>query len=376
MEAPIQVLYIEDDPGSAELLRRYLEKFNCVMAIAKDGESGLLACQQTPFDIVLVDHTLAGINGLEVIRQLHRNFDPIPGIIMITGTGDEQTAVEALKSGADDYIVKDVQGTYFALLNEVIYSVLEKKAMREKQERLILEQTQLIADLQAFSYAVAHDLKQPLATLITSFSLMERYNAMHDQDRITDKLEQTKDTVYKMNSTLDALILLAQVRSTTTVLFEPVQMTPIAQKVCRHLDEMIQARHAIVTVMEDMPAAIGYPPWIEEIWMNYLTNALKYGGTPPHIVIGATTQDDGSVHYWMRDNGEGFNPEDREKLFVPFSRMRERKAEGHGLGLAIVSMIVRKLGGEIIAQSVPGHGSTFGFALRAANHESHSRTSL
>ncbi|MBW4438655.1 MAG: hybrid sensor histidine kinase/response regulator [Pleurocapsa minor GSE-CHR-MK-17-07R] len=367
MEALIQVLYIEDDLGSAELLRRYLEKFNCVVSLAEDGESGLLACQKTAFDIVLVDHTLSGINGLDVIRELHRTSDPLPGIIMITGTGDEQTAVDALKSGADDYIVKDVQGTYFALLNEVIYGVLDKKAMREKQVRLLHEQTQLIADLQAFSYAVAHDLKQPLATLMTSFSLMERYNAMRDQERISDKLEQTKEIVYKMNSTLDALILLAQVRSTTTVAFEPVQMTAIAQKVCRHLDEMIQSRHAIVTVMDDMPAAMGYPPWIEEVWMNYLTNALKYGGTPPHVVIGATAQADGSVHYWMRDNGEGFSPEEREKLFVPFSRMRERKAEGHGLGLAIVSMIVRKLGGEIIAHSEPGHGSTFGFALMAAD---------
>jgi two-component system, sensor histidine kinase and response regulator len=369
MDLPIHVLYIEDDTGAAELLRRYLEKFNFIVSLVRTGEDGLSACRAAQFDIVLVDFTLAGMSGLEVIRHLRREYDPPPGMIMITGTGDEQIAVDALKSGADDYIVKDMQGTYFALLTEVIHAVLEKKRMRERQENLLVEQSQLIEDLQAFSYAVAHDLKQPLATLVTSLSLMERYNDMREYSRMAGKLEQLKDTVYKMNGTLDALILLAHVRSTLSVPFEPVKMTDLVRKVCRHAEEMIHARGAEVTLMEEMPAALGYPPWIEEVWMNYLTNALKYGGTPPRIEIGAQARQDGTVRYWIRDNGEGFNPEDRDKLFVPFARFRERKAEGHGLGLAIVSMIVRKLGGEVIADSAPGHGSTFGFVLTAADEE-------
>jgi signal transduction histidine kinase len=108
---------------------------------------------------------------------------------------------------------------------------------------------------------------------------------------------------------------------------------------------------------------LGYAPWIEEVWVNYLSNAIKYGGRPPRVELGAETQPGGLVRFWVRDNGPGIAPEAQVRLFVPFTRLDQVRAKGHGLGLSIVRRIVEKLGGQVGVISTPGQGSVFSFTL-------------
>jgi two-component system sensor histidine kinase/response regulator len=115
------------------------------------------------------------------------------------------------------------------------------------------------------------------------------------------------------------------------------------------------------------PVALGYGPWVEEVWVNYLSNGLKYGGQPPRVELGATAQPDGQVCFWIRDNGSGIPPEAQTRLFTPFTRLDQVRAEGHGLGLSIVRRIVEKLGGQVGVKSEAGQGSVFTFTLPAAN---------
>jgi signal transduction histidine kinase len=115
------------------------------------------------------------------------------------------------------------------------------------------------------------------------------------------------------------------------------------------------------------PTALGYGPWVEEIWTNYISNAIKYGGQPPRIELGASVQAD-MVKFWVKDNGDGLTPEEQKSLFIPFTRLGQVSTEGHGLGLSIVQRIVNKLGGEVGVESegVPGQGSVFSFYLPQA----------
>jgi signal transduction histidine kinase len=110
------------------------------------------------------------------------------------------------------------------------------------------------------------------------------------------------------------------------------------------------------------PPTLGYAPWVEEVWVNYLSNALKYGGEPPVIAVGATPDGD-VVRYWCRDNGPGLTAEEQTQLFTQFTRLHEVRAEGHGLGLSIVRRIVEKLGGEVGVENNEEMGSTFWFTL-------------
>ena len=129
----IRVLYIEDDPGLARLMQKRLGRAGYTVDIAADGQEGIARYHAVTYDVVLVDQSLPIHDGLEVIRILSAN-GTLPPTIMITGTGDERVAVEAMKLGADDYIVKDVDGGYLNLLPSVIKKALQQRhAVKEKQ---------------------------------------------------------------------------------------------------------------------------------------------------------------------------------------------------------------------------------------------------
>jgi diguanylate cyclase (GGDEF)-like protein/PAS domain S-box-containing protein len=131
---PIRILYIEDDPGLARLVQKRLGRSGYAVDIAADGEQGIAKYEVDSYDVVFVDQTLPIYDGLQVIRIL-ASRGPLPPMIMITGTGDEKIAVEAMKLGTSDYIVKDVEGGYLDLLPSVIEKVLQqRRAIEEKNQ--------------------------------------------------------------------------------------------------------------------------------------------------------------------------------------------------------------------------------------------------
>jgi len=116
------------------------------------------------------------------------------------------------------------------------------------------------------------------------------------------------------------------------------------------------------------PAALGYGPWVEEVWANYLSNAIKYGRISPvelRIELGFDEQPDRFIRFWVRDWGPGIPEEEQADLFKAFGEHSKVRATGHGLGLSIVRMIVEKMGGQVGVESAPGKGSTFHFTLPA-----------
>jgi PAS domain S-box-containing protein/putative nucleotidyltransferase with HDIG domain len=130
----IRILYIEDDPGLARLVQKRLGKKGYTVDIASDGEEGLAKYKAGSYDLLFVDQSLPVHDGLEVIRILGSNGS-LPPTVMITGTGDERVAVEAMKLGAGDYIVKDVEGGYFELLPSVIEKVLQQRRTIEERQQ-------------------------------------------------------------------------------------------------------------------------------------------------------------------------------------------------------------------------------------------------
>ena len=110
---------------------------------------------------------------------------------------------------------------------------------------------------------------------------------------------------------------------------------------------------------------MGRGAWVEEVWVNYVSNAIKYGGRPPRVELGATEQENETAHFWVCDNGAGLEPEEQARIFTPFTQLHQTRTGGYGLGLSIVRRIVEKLGGKVTVASdcAPGRGCTFGFTL-------------
>jgi two-component system sensor histidine kinase/response regulator len=225
--------------------------------------------------------------------------------------------------------------------------------------------------------------------------LREDYGTMSDEE-LHRYLSAVAHNGRKLNDTIEALLLLATVPKMGVEL-TPLNMASIVANAQQRLANIIEACRAEITVPNKWPVALGYAPWVEEVWVNYLSNALKYGGRPPRIELGfdvsaprpetlsrlasssanelkkrsqlnggtAGEDTDDMVCFWIRDNGPGITPENQARLFTPFTRLDQMRAQGHGLGLSIARRIIEKLGGQagVKSDGVPGHGSVFSFTL-------------
>jgi two-component system sensor histidine kinase/response regulator len=370
---PVRVLYMEDDPGLARLFQKKLNRAGYIVDIAPDGKEGIAMYNTGSYDVIATDQAMPIHNGLEVIRILAAQ-GPLPPTIMVTGTGSEQIAVEAMKLGASDYIVKDVDGGYLDLLPAVIERVIQQQHLIEEKQQAEESLRQYTAklearneELDAFAHTVAHDLKGPLSHIVGFAEVLATDYATLPEEELRKYLQMIAQSGKKMSNIIDELLLLASVRKIDGIEIElgPLDMSSVVTAVQERLAYLIEAHHAQINVPKTWPTAIGYAPWLEEIWVNYLSNAIKYGGDPPCIELGATVprEPDEQVRFWVRDNGAGLTPEEQKRLFTPFTRIDHTQAKGHGLGLSIARRIVKKLGGQVGVESRVGTGSTFWFTL-------------
>jgi signal transduction histidine kinase len=221
------------------------------------------------------------------------------------------------------------------------------------------------AELDAFAHTVAHDLKNPLSSLVGVSSMFETLREDVSPEQEERWLASITRNSRRMSNIVDELLLLASVRKMEEVKTAPIAMEEPVSEALQRLEMLVAEHDAEVLLPESWPTACGYAPWVAEVWTNYVSNALKYGGRPPRVELGATARD-GWVRFWVRDNGPGLTEEECARLFAEFTRLHQVRAEGHGLGLSIVQRIVAKLGGEVGVESEPGHGSTFWFSLPRA----------
>jgi DNA-binding NtrC family response regulator len=128
------VLYMENDPGAARLLQKRLTRNGYDVSLARNGKEGLALLERYSYDALIVDHDMPRMKGLEVLRELAAKGDMAP-TIMVTGAGNEMIAVEAIRLGAHDYVIKDPHGIYLDLMPSVLAQALTKqRLLREKRQ--------------------------------------------------------------------------------------------------------------------------------------------------------------------------------------------------------------------------------------------------
>jgi len=229
------------------------------------------------------------------------------------------------------------------------------------------------AELDAFAHTVAHDLKNPLGIVSAYSQFLADYIERLDPSEVKQAAHMTEQSAQKAISIVNNLLLLASTNKQEVEL-KPLDMAVIVAESRQRLKNMFLEYQPQFTLPADWPLALGHAPWIEEVWVNYVSNALKYGGRPPLLELGGDLLPNvaGSditsrlVRCWVRDNGRGLTPQEQARLFTPFERLSQANIGGHGLGLSIVKRIVEKLGGTVGVESEVGQGSTFYFTLPAS----------
>ena len=248
----------------------------------------------------------------------------------------------------------------------ILRDITARKAAEEELQQRNLELQQRNEELDAFAHTVAHDLQQPLGIIMGySYLLNDELTPPNDPER-AEWTRTIHGVALTMGEIIKELLLLAQVRK-SDVQVERLDMAVAVSEAILLLADTIKDSGAEITMpeAEAWPAAVGYAPWVMQVWLNYISKAMKYGGHPPRVELGATVQPGRTVRFWARDKGPGLSPEAQAQLFTPFTRLSVSGEKGHGLGLSIVKRIVDKLGGEVGVESEPGQGSVFYFTLPA-----------
>ncbi len=228
----------------------------------------------------------------------------------------------------------------------------------------IEKKEKLIEDLDAFSHTVAHDLKNPLSTMISSIDLFTEGLEKKDMKLLEELIGMIQISADRSIHIIDELLLLASVRK-KNIQTSLLDMQSIFSDVLHRLEYMIKTRHVRVKYPETWPESVGYAAWIEEVWYNYLSNGIKYGGNPPEIEVGYDVLPNGKIRFRIKDNGDGIKPEDQPLLYNQFTRLDNHHEKGYGLGLSIVKRIIDILNGDVGVESkgIRGEGSLFFFTL-------------
>ncbi|MCB9099486.1 MAG: hybrid sensor histidine kinase/response regulator [Anaerolineales bacterium] len=361
----VRVLIAEDDSLVSQMIQRVLKLIDCtVIGEARNGQQAIEMAQNMQPDVILMDIEMPDMDGLEATFHIQASC-PTP-VVVLTAFDAPGLVEQAGEVGVGAYLLKPPKARDMERAITIAMArfgdMMELRRLNAELQGRNQELQARNEDLDAYAHTVAHDLKDPLS-LIVAYA-----DRLKEEARLPDTLQVYLNAIArsgrKMNNIIDELQLLASVRKAKVEL-KPLNMSRIIAEAQQRLVHLIEKYQAEFVIVANWPVALGHAPWIEEVWTNFLSNGIKYGGQPPRLVLGATVRTDGMARFWIRDNGPGLTPAEQAQLFKPFTQLNQHRAEGYGLGLSIVRRIVEKQGGQIGVESdgVPGQGCTFSFTL-------------
>jgi signal transduction histidine kinase len=355
----LRALLVEDEPADVELSLRALRQsgFEATGDVAQTVEEFTNLVRKNSYDVILADYKLPNWNGMESVEILRREGVDIP-VILVTGALGELTAVECIKRGAADFVLKD----QIARLPESVRRALREKKLREDHQQAQLELSRSNRDLEQFAYVASHDLQEPLRMVATYTQLLsERYRGKLDEN--ADKyIHYAVDGALRMQKLVQDLLAFSRVgrqgaapRST--------DCNVVLRSALQNLEAAIQESGAVVKA-DQLPVLVVDSAQLTQVFQNLIGNAIKFRGeSAPSIQVRAERKDK-EWTFLVADNGIGIAPDQAENVFVIFRRLHTREEyAGNGIGLSICKKIIEHHGGRIWFESQPGHGSTFKFTL-------------
>lgn len=366
MHEQFRLLVVDDEKPQLEALCTLLEDAGFVVNGFADPAVALKQLHTVTHDVLLTDLRLPGMDGIELIQKA-RQIDPDMSAVLMTGHGSIQSAVNAMKLGVQDYILKPFK---VSELMPVVHRAIEVRKLK-------LQNTQLIGDISSsnarllemnqeldnFAGRVAHDLNS-LCHIIQGFagSLTRRANSKLDEQE-RRYLQRINESSARGGQLVSDLLAFARLGS-GDLQYEQVVLNEVVEK-ARAQVEAGEGLREVDWTIAILPDIEGDESLLEQVFVNLLSNAMKFSQfrEQPCISVDANIQND-CVEIRVIDNGAGFDPDQADGLFKPFHRLHNaHDFEGHGMGLANVKRIIERHGGQISAQSVPDNGATFTLLL-------------
>jgi two-component system NtrC family sensor kinase len=385
---PKRILAVDDSitylHELAELLRR--EGYDVVLAHSGEEAIEMLSVQSV--DCILLDLLMPGLGGKATCRHIKESpvVRDIP-LIMLTALEDRASMIDCLSMGADDFISKSSE---FEVLKVRVRAQMRRKQFEDEHRRIReqLLQTELLAtqeraarelaearaahvdelekknrELEAFSYAVSHDLRAPLRG-IDGFTRALAEDCGEAIDKLgRDHLGRVLASVKRMDELIDDLLELSRV-GRADLTRDWINLSEIANAIVGDLRQREPGRR-VTFVVEERLTAYADRRLVRVVLENLLGNAWKFTARAEgaRIELGVETRDDVTT-YFVCDNGAGFEMTLADKLFRPFQRLHsEADFAGTGIGLATVARVIERHGGRIWAEGATGRGATVFFTV-------------
>lgn len=263
------------------------------------------------------------------------------------------------KSGVE--IPIEIKLSHVNITNKDCILVLMIDATERKILKLNLEKKNI--ELELFVNTVAHDLNSILSESVNYAEILE--NEIDELDKKTrhEYLNIVSTSSRKMCSIIRELLLFASIGK-KAIKYSVIDTKYMVNQICKRFSKIINEKKVKIIIPDTFVECSSYGPWIEQVWLNYINNAIKYGNINPIVEIGSECVDD-FVKFWVKDNGHGLTKEEQIEIFKlqDNQTVQHNIIKGHGIGLSIVSRIVTKLDGYTEVESTVGGGSIFSFYL-------------
>ena len=357
------ILVVDDQPPNVQAVGSLLTAADYDVMPALSGEQALARCKSRVPSLVLLDMRMPGMDGFQVCQALRddpRTAD-VP-IIFLTAAHERETLVEAFRQGAVDYVAKPF------VAEELLARVrthLDLKRARDELSTIAQER----ADL---TQIVAHDLKNPLASILSAVELIE--SRPHDAEERARVLATIRDSANRCVEFIDTYLgKWALSDSPRRLDVQPLMLSPLVRVAVEGLRQ--RAANAGVTIginVADDPRVVANATAVRHVLDNLISNALRYGARGGQIDIKVETGRSGMGRVSVSDRGPGVPADKRPQLFKRYVRAHEGESPRHssGLGLAISKQEIGRMGGHLWYEDRAGGGATFSFVLPLAlEHE-------
>jgi len=351
------VLVVDDNKDLRAFIASLLEPHHQVET-APDGREALNCAKANLPDLILSDVMMPNLDGHGLVRAIRA--DPalrgLP-VILLSARAGEESAIEGLESGADDFLVKPFSA------KELLARVRSHLLMAGKRREWTRELERINEELDAFSYSVSHDLKAPLRTVAGFTQILAEEYGDKLEGEARHFINRILSGVHRMSALIEDLLSLSRL-SRVQINRRQVNLSLIANEVVEELRGRDANRRVEVHIADGLETH-GDERLIRIVLENLLGNAWKFTGrrTDARIEIGAA-QWEGRDCIVIRDNGAGINLQFATKMFAPFQRFHDASQfEGTGIGLATVRRIIERHKGGIWVESAPNEGAAFYFSF-------------
>jgi signal transduction histidine kinase len=368
MEKDLKVLVLEDMVEDLELIQRTLTKAGLQVETKRvdTKEEFLQALSEFKADVILSDHALPQFNSAEALKLCKKHGLHIP-FILVTGAVSEEFAVNSIKQGADNYVLKSNLARLPSAINSALKQREDEDAKVRATEELLLQNEELMKinkELDSFVYSVSHNLKAPLSSVLGLINLAKMEDERHG-NLFNNYFSMMERSIHKLDDTLQEIIEYSR-NNRKELVVEQIDFEKLINENIERLAYMPGAETITRTVNIRSASPFYSDSYrISVILNNLISNAIKYADSrkPSQFIkidvdITAT-----SAIMTFEDNGIGIQKEYIDKVFDMFFRATVQK-EGAGLGLYIVKEAIEKLQGEISIKSEAGQGTVFTIVLK------------